>query len=56
MLYATTRMPVQDTPMWKVWHFGLQLDLFVGGTLSAEEALATAQKQGDKILAEAASK
>ena len=56
MLYATTRMPVpgySDVEGLALWP---QLDLFVGGTLSAEEVLATAQKQGDKILAEAASK
>ena len=56
MLYATTRMPVPGYSDVEGLALRPQLDLFVGGTLSAEEALATAQKQGDKILAEAASK
>lgn len=56
MLYATTRMPVPGYSDVEGLALRPQLDLFVGGSLTAEEALSAAQKQGDKILAEAASK
>lgn len=54
MLYAETRMKVPGYSDVEGLALRPQLELFVAGSISADEALATAQKQGDEILKEAA--
>ncbi len=54
MLYATIRAKAPGYSDVEGLALRPQLDLFVAGSVSAEDALATAQKQGDQILKDAA--
>lgn len=54
MLYAQTRVQIPGYSDVEGLALRPQLELFVAGEISAEEALSKAQEQGDKILAEAA--
>lgn len=54
MGYAETRVQVPGYSDVEGLALRPQLELFVAGEISAEEALSKAQEQGDKILAEAA--
>ena len=54
MLYATTRTQAPGYSDVEGLALTPQLELFMAGSISADEALSTAQKQGDEILATAA--
>lgn len=54
MLYASTRMQVPGYSDVEGLALRPQLDLFVAGSVDAQEALETAARQGDTILQEAA--